>query len=220
MRQIFTQFVSFVNIINQKTSSGGVVLTEWPGTLDFLWETSDDPDAGDVVTYVFELDTTSRFDSEGRIHVGDLSGTTYSLAWPDSFGNCVYYWRVKATDGYGPPTVCDEGFLTLELATGVEGDGRVEVPTSFVLEQNYPNPFNAETAIRFGVPSSTRVLLVVYNSFGQRVKTLVDGRVGEGYHTVKWDGVDHGGRRVATGLYFVLFRTESLRAVKKVMLLR
>jgi len=44
--------------------------------------------------------------------------------------------------------------------------------------------------------------LKIYNILGQQVKTLVDGAVVPGRHSVTWDGTDQGGHSVATGIYF------------------
>ena len=46
-----------------------------------------------------------------------------------------------------------------------------------------------------------------YNTSGQLVKTLVDDVQKAGIHTVKWDGRDNNGTRVASGIY--LYRMEA-----------
>jgi hypothetical protein len=71
------------------------------------------------------------------------------------------------------------------------------VPGTFSLEQNRPNPFNPTTQIRFAIPATGHVKLVVYNILGQAVETLVDGVRAAGTYTVTWDA-----RNVATGIYF------------------
>ena len=199
--------------------SDGYTVTDWPSTLDFSWEPSYDPDEEDIATYVFKLDTTSRFDSGRLVQVDSLNATEYSFPWPEHYGDGIYYWRIEAVDGHWPPTLSDQHF-TLTLATGIEGDRSADVPTSFILDQNFPNPFNSETTIRFGLPSSGHVLLVIYNSHGQQVRTLLDERMDKGYHIIHWDGMDNQGLDVASGLYFVLFKGDSFKFVKKAVLLR
>ena len=68
--------------------------------------------------------------------------------------------------------------------------------------QNYPNPFNPVTTIRYTVEDAGRVILAVYNTTGQRVKSLVDGLQESGDHSVSWDSHDDGGTAVASGVYF------------------
>ena len=75
------------------------------------------------------------------------------------------------------------------------------VPRSFDLGQNYPNPFNPGTRIRFALPADGEASLTVYNAFGQRVRTLAEGRHRAGHYLVDWDGTDDSGRAVASGVY-------------------
>ena len=57
-----------------------------------------------------------------------------------------------------------------------------------VLEQNYPNPFSGETEIRFTLPERAHVQLILYNSVGQQVQTLIDGLAPAGLNTVRLEG--------------------------------
>lgn len=81
------------------------------------------------------------------------------------------------------------------------------VPREMVLGANFPNPFNPETTIPLQVPSGsgTGMRLRVYNATGQVVRELL-GHSGEnmepGWHEVRWDGRDHDGRQVSSGVYF------------------
>jgi hypothetical protein len=76
------------------------------------------------------------------------------------------------------------------------------LPPSFVLFGNYPNPFNPSTNIRFRLPADATVRLVVYNILGQRIKTLFDGDITAGTHTVTWDGTGENGKPAPSGVYF------------------
>ena len=44
---------------------------------------------------------------------------------------------------------------------------------NFNLEQNYPNPFNLGTIIKFTIPERAFVKLIIYNSLGEKIKTLI-----------------------------------------------
>jgi hypothetical protein len=61
---------------------------------------------------------------------------------------------------------------------------------------NYPNPFNPETTISYSVPTFCEVNLAIYNTKGQRVKTLVNEPKASGTHRVVWIGDDNNGHRV------------------------
>ncbi|GAB4378095.1 MAG: hypothetical protein Kow0042_26520 [Calditrichia bacterium] len=94
------------------------------------------------------------------------------------------------------------------------------VPVSFTLEQNYPNPFNPTTEIKYSIPSETNVELVIYNSLGQKVKTLVSARQDAGYHQVVWDGLNDAGTPVASGIYYYRIKAGKHQAIKKMTLLK
>jgi|SaaInl7_200m_RNA_FD_contig_71_790569_length_7891_multi_9_in_0_out_0_2 predicted CXXCH cytochrome family protein len=69
------------------------------------------------------------------------------------------------------------------------------------LTQNFPNPFNPATTIRYSLAQPGDVKVVVYNTLGQEVRTLVNHYRLAGEYSVKWDGRDSGGREVASGTY-------------------
>jgi hypothetical protein len=91
---------------------------------------------------------------------------------------------------------------------------------AFVLEQNFPNPFNPGTTIRFSVERRGRVGLRVYDVRGRLVRTLVDEERAGGAHVTTWDGRDHQGRRVASGVYFCRLQAGHEAEVRKMVLLR
>jgi hypothetical protein len=201
------------------TPSDGKTISVWPASIHFSWEPSLDPDEGDTVRYVFQLDTTDRFDSGRCIRVSGIRENQYVLSWPRTHTDGVYVWAVTAVDKTGLSARSDRVF-SLQLATGVAENQGTQVPSSFVLDQNYPNPFNSETVVVFGLPRPGRACLAVYNCHGQRVRTLADGKFMEGYHTVHWDGRDQKGQRLPTGMYFIRIDARDFRAVKKAVLLQ
>jgi hypothetical protein len=90
------------------------------------------------------------------------------------------------------------------------------------LEQNVPNPFNPTTAIVFHVPLGIvgAVSLVVYDVTGARVKTLADGPMTAGRHTREWNGTNHRGNRVSSGVYFYRLTMRGFVDTKKMVLLK
>lgn len=95
-----------------------------------------------------------------------------------------------------------------------------EVPQGFILEPNYPNPFNPSTTIRYQIPQSSLVQLVIFNSKGQVVQSLVRGFQNAGNYSATWDGTDASGRRVSSGLYFYELRAQSTKQVRKMLLIK
>jgi hypothetical protein len=117
-----------------------------------------------------------------------------------------YKVRITSVDD---PALKDhsDGFFTLVVAGGaasgpVAGKGGVEVPLVYVLEGSYPNPFNPVTVLRYGLPASSVVRLVVYDVLGRVVSRLVDAAQSAGWHAVVFDGSS-----LPSGVY--LYRLEA-----------
>ncbi len=108
----------------------------------------------------------------------------------------------------------------LSGATGLEGYRDEQVPQRFGLEQNYPNPFNPMTRIRYQIAEPGRVVLSIYNLRGQHVITLVDGFQTPGQYELNWDGRDHSGMPVASGVYIYRLFTQSADLSRKLALIR
>ncbi len=94
------------------------------------------------------------------------------------------------------------------------------IPGSFTLSQNYPNPFNPTTTIDFSIQAPQHVNLTIYNIIGQHVKTLVDGYMTAGAHTIEWDATDDGGQGVATGIYLYRLQIDKKSQAKKMLFLK
>ncbi|MBD3257082.1 M6 family metalloprotease domain-containing protein, partial [candidate division GN15 bacterium] len=90
---------------------------------------------------------------------------------------------------------------TSSIITGHDGEPKPPLPVSFELAQNYPNPFNPSTTIQFDLDESAEIKLTVYNSLGQKVRTLVEGTYPAGITDVVWDATDKDGQSVASGVY-------------------
>jgi len=86
---------------------------------------------------------------------------------------------------------------------------------------SYPNPFNSATEIRYTLPGRSYIRLEIFNVLGQRVATLVNGFQEGGREVVVWSGVDQGGNRVPSGIYFYRLAVDGhIGPVKKMLLLK
>ena len=82
------------------------------------------------------------------------------------------------------------------------------IPSIHTLNQNYPNPFNAATRIRYHLGTETVIELFVYNTLGQKIRTLFRGTQKAGSHSVIWNGKDETGGDVSSGIYFYQLKTD------------
>lgn len=90
--------------------------------------------------------------------------------------------------------------------------------SQFELLQNYPNPFNPSTMISFSVASASDVRLSIVNALGQEVRTLVNGNVEAGTHSITWNGSDNSGNSVPSGMYMYRLQSGAFNAVRTMTL--
>ncbi len=88
------------------------------------------------------------------------------------------------------------------------------------LSQNFPNPFNPVTTIRFELPRALDVRLAVYDVQGREVTKLAEGRMNAGIYARVWDGRDHNGRAVASGIYWYRLEAGDRVLARKMVLLK
>ena len=85
----------------------------------------------------------------------------------------------------------------------------------------HPNPFNTTTRIALTVEEIAPAALRIYNLLGQRVRTLVEGEwLTPGAHAFEWDAADDGGRRVASGVYYLVAEIGGRRLARALALVR
>ena len=128
----------------------------------------------------------------------------------------------SAPESSGTNFFLTSGFLGIhhQLQTDVDMAEYAAIPRVYQLYQNYPNPFNPETIIRYDLPQPTEVILTLYNSLGQKVKTLVDREQTAGTYTVTWDGLDNDGARAVSGVYFFQLHAGDYIKTRKMIVVR
>ena len=63
--------------------------------------------------------------------------------------------------------------------------------------------------------------LEIYNILGQRVNTLIDGRMFQaGSHSIEWHSDNAHGNKVSSGIYFYRLNAGDKTATRKMMLLK
>lgn len=70
------------------------------------------------------------------------------------------------------------------------------------LNQNMPNPFTGFTDINFGVYKPAQVQLLITDTNGSLVKTLLDQRMGAGRFSIQWNGISNKGSSAVKGMYY------------------
>ena len=98
---------------------------------------------------------------------------------------------------------------------GINEGGISELPEEFVLFQNYPNPFNPVTSIKFNIPKSSIVKLIVYDALGREIVLLVNEYLNPGTFEAEWNSAGY-----ASGIYYYKLLAGNYSETKKMVLLK
>ena len=78
----------------------------------------------------------------------------------------------------------------------------------------YPNPFKDELTIEIRNSQETDVDVAIYNLLGQKIKNLYKGS-NKGELTLKWNGTNDSGHKVAQGVYLCKMNGLAIKIVYK-----
>jgi len=108
----------------------------------------------------------------------------------------------------------------LLLRDGIRRVGGFEIPATYYLEQNYPNPFNMDTEIVYQLPEEGFVTILIYNSVGHQIRSLVNQQHSAGKYKVSWDGKDDHRKNLPSGIYLYRIMTNDFSDCKKMLLVK
>ncbi len=83
-----------------------------------------------------------------------------------------------------------------------------------------PNPLNPATVLGFTTTRSGHVRVQVFDLAGRLVRTLHEGTMPEGFHSVRWDGSMANGNRVSSGVYYFRIAASEGEAVLRATVLK
>ncbi len=106
-----------------------------------------------------------------------------------------------------------DGIQTVPMPTGT-------VPKELGLTQIYPNPFNATISIGFQLAYTAYLKLIIYNTSGQYVKSLIKGTLPIGIYKAVWDGTNSQGELANAGIYYCILKSGTTFQAQKIILLR
>jgi hypothetical protein len=178
--------------------SGENVHVVWQDVRDNNWE----------IYYKRSTDAGLTWGDDTRLTVSDydsfypsiaIAGTAVHVLWEDNRdGNYEMYYKQDPT---GNPT-------------GIVNIG-TETPLSYSLSQNYPNPFNPSTTIKFSLPKTSNIELIIYDELGRVVSTLVNQQLNPGNFEVNWDASNY-----TSGIYFYRLATGDYTKTMKMVLIK
>ncbi len=123
--------------------------------------------------------------------------------------------------GEGDQVYLDDIVMTSSIpGSSVDAKKDNVVANDFQLTQNYPNPFNPTTSISFALTKKDMTKLIVYNTMGQAIRTLVDYEMTAGNHQVTWDGLDDNSNSVSSGVYLYQLISNGQTQSKRMLLMK
>jgi len=128
--------------------------------------------------------------------------------------NKTFYYRVRAYNSSGISGYSNNSSAVLVL-TGTENKTASASTNSYKLYQNYPNPFNPGTIISYYIPEAGEVTIVIYNSAGVEIKTLISRPSGKGYHEFYFNAAG-----LPSGIYYYKIHVNNFSAAGKMILLK
>jgi serine protease len=177
---------------------------------------------------------------------GSTWRTVATYARGTDFNNNVFYNKVVtiSRSQYNFPTnarlrfMCDASDNNDDVyideiefrGTGGGGSGReiaildgmcvVDTPENFMVSESRPNPFTSETEFTISLPRPAAVTTEIFNLQGQKIATLTEGYRDAGCHTIRWDGTNQAGHKVASGIYYYRVFAGDTVVTKKMILTR
>ena len=147
---------------------------------------------------------------QGKGTTTELSQYSYMDRYDNIITKTNLLYRLKQIDLDG----------SISYSNSIEVSGEI-IPQEYALEQNYPNPFNPETKIKFSLPETSEVQLLVYNILGEVVSELINAQKDPGFYHITWNAAN-----ISSGIYFYVLSAKSkesardFREVKKMILIK
>jgi len=151
---------------------------------------------------------------------GRLNSKTIAEIQFDVLADSASLLKFRKVDLYGPDA-------RLVNSKGIDKEFRpwAMIPKRNLLLQNFPNPFNPETWVPYQLAEDSEVVVRIYSTTGQVIRTMYLGYKGAGSYvgkdkSVYWDGKNEAGEQVSSGLYFYTMQAGAFTAIGKMVIAR
>jgi hypothetical protein len=182
--------------------SGGIYEEDYPDVID--------PMMSAVACLKYSTGTTAGIQYEGIFPEGIVSGKLVYIGFPwetitDDMQKKIILQKISEWFGF----TCE----------GVE-HGIIVIPDKPFLSHGYPNPFNDLVNFQLLLPNAVDFNVRVYNSLGQKVRTIEYPVALKNKYQLSWDGTNDQGRKVASGCYFFQVALERRILTEKIVFLK
>ncbi len=182
--------------------------------VNLFWSTATElNNQGFEVERASSLTSPSQEDWEKIGYVPGFGTTTEPKSYSFTDGDVTtgtYHYRLKQIDFDASFEYFNEVSVEVDFT-----------PKDYTLYQNYPNPFNPATTIKYSLPYTSNVKIVIFNMLGEAVNELFNGVQDAGYYDIGWNAGS-----IASGIYFYSIQANStdgqqeFQSVKKMLLLK
>ncbi|MCG6913041.1 T9SS type A sorting domain-containing protein [bacterium BMS3Abin03] len=171
-------------------------------SVELNWQT-----ATEINNYGFDIERSADSGKWQKIgfvegHGNSNSPKQYSYTDKNPIDGSNFKYRLKQID--------TDGKFEYSAAVNVK-----LVPDEFTLYQNYPNPFNPNTKIKYYIPKSSQVQIIVYDILSNEITTLVNEEKPAGNYEVQFDASN-----LPSGAYFYKLQAGSYTKTMKMLLLK
>ncbi len=134
----------------------------------------------------------------GGVYRSTNSGLSFSnFGFTFSSNHCLAYQNKVFVAASG--TSSGGVWFTLDTLVSNISNSNSGIIDNYFLYQNYPNPFNNSTIIRYELPKSGNVNIILYDISGKEVFTLVDEFKRDGIYELKFQSDN-----LSSGVYFYI----------------
>jgi len=182
--------------------SGGIYEEDYPDVID--------PEMNAIACLNYANGYTAGIQYEGIFPEGTVSGKLVYIGFPwetitDDIQKKIMLQNISEWFGF----TCE----------GVEPVITV-IPGKPFLSRGYPNPFNDLVNFQLLLPDAVDFNVQVYNSLGQKVRTIACPVTLKNKYQLSWDGTNDQGRKVASGCYFFQVTLERRVLTEKIVFLK
>jgi predicted GH43/DUF377 family glycosyl hydrolase len=177
-----------------------------------MWYTGIDGDSARIgYAQSYEGVNWQKYSGNPVLNVGPESWDIQAVEEPDVILDTYYFEMIYS--GSNNLNHSQIGYAQ-ELNIGInEGTSPAQ---QFQLYQNYPNPFNPMTTIKWEIPESGQVKLIIYDILGKAIATLIDDEFrSAGKFEVEFDASS-----LPSGIYFYQLKAGSFIQTKKMLLIK
>lgn len=112
------------------------------------------------------------------------------------------------------------GFTNLYFKRRIVSTGDVNfvgnyIAADFKLHQNYPNPFNPATKIKFDIPKSSDIKIIIFDAVGREVKNFAKSNLTAGSYEYEFNG-----ENLSSGVYYFKLQANDFAKTVKMVLMK